>query len=408
MRLGLSAGPGQGSFASKSSAAALINSVDLSLASVFVGGDDGVLRALNADGTLRWSFPAGGSTTDQQLARHRFEQTRYVQTPDGMLTAINAAGRVAWQARVGAVDGTPFQPSPGVGTSVYAIGTSGALVAVNAVGGQKWQFTPSSPIRGSLAFIPQSFNQGSQAVIDTIVYAVDVEGKAYGVRDSTGQPLQLQGCSNNLTLDCTFDTCPPDGTCRATPAARIRRPRRARGQLGPPEAMCGVLGRCSNDRNQVCIFPDACPTCNDRTDARPRTNPVRRVRDGTCEPLGNASLWPAKAWRSIRHRSRATRCRHRHRDPAARGRRHRPASGQPVTPGWGGRLQRHDIADVLLDANCPTDEICSAHCSVTTSQTCQVDAIARQTRLTRPARSAASPSAMARRPGRRPSSVRPG
>lgn len=261
--------PGGGSFTTKSSAATLINAVDLSLASVFVGGDDGVVRALNADGTLRWSFPtaAVGRPISSSPAIDA-TSTVYLQTPDGMLAAINAAGRTTWQARVGAVDGSPFQPSPGVGTSVYAVGTSGMLVAVNVVGGLKWQFDPPRPIRGSLAFIPQSFNQGSQALIDTIIYVVDVDGKAYGVRDLTGRALQMQGCSNNLTLDCTFDSCAPTGVCNPD-SARCSMPE---GQPCVqdsclPEGACGVLGRCSNDRNQVCIVGDAC------------------TPDGTCEPL---------------------------------------------------------------------------------------------------------------------------
>jgi hypothetical protein len=50
-----------------------------------------------------------------------------------------------------------------------------------------------------------------------------------------------------------------------------------------------VLGRCSNNRNQVCIYPDACPTaeCNPDTN-RCTAEDVPCTPcppDGTCEPL---------------------------------------------------------------------------------------------------------------------------
>jgi len=205
------AGP---TFSISSSAPTLIDTVsgDLSLLTAYAAGSDGRLVALNSDGSVRWSFPAGepsGPITSTPAVNAN--NTIFLATPDGLLSAINYAGRLSWQVGIGVPPAAALQPSPAVGTSIYAIGSGGSLFAYNPNGTRKWVYTPQSPVSGSPVFLAQNFNQQSANVFDTIVYVVDVNGTAYGVRDLDGTVVQVQRCTNDPSQDCRTDSCLPNG-----------------------------------------------------------------------------------------------------------------------------------------------------------------------------------------------------
>jgi outer membrane protein assembly factor BamB len=217
----------------RSSAAVLINTLDLSLQSVFVGADDGLLRSLNADGTVRWSVATAGPITASPALDGNLNT--YVTTADGLIPAVSFSGApFANPISIGRPPDAPFQPSPAVSFSLYAVGSGGSVFAVSPPAQRKWQFTPpaTSVIQGSPAFVGQSFSQQGETTFDTIVYVVDTQGVAFGVRDSSGMLLQLQRCSDDLTRDCRTDSCLPGGTC-------------------------GDNGRCSNDATLTCSS-DSC------------------------------------------------------------------------------------------------------------------------------------------------------
>lgn len=250
-------------FSTTSSAATLINP-DLTLGSVFVGGDDGVLRALNADGTVRWSFATdGASPRITSSPAIDLSNNVYATSADGVLSSIDLAGRLLWRVPIGN-PGEPLQPSPAVGTTVYAIGAGSALFAVNPNGTQKWQFPtgqpPPVPIVGSPAFVIQNIDVGAQNFTDTIVYAVDAEGTAYGVRDSNGTVFEPQRClPSEPTVDCRTDSCLPDGgtctngKCSISAAA-------CTADTCPSCNRCAVVpGHCLKDPAVECT-PDTCPT----------------------------------------------------------------------------------------------------------------------------------------------------
>lgn len=224
----------------RSSAAVLINTLDLSLQSVFVGADDGLLRGLNADGTVRWSVATAGPITASPTLDGNLNT--YVTTADGVIPAVTFSGApFPNPISIGRPTDAPFQPSPAVSISLYAVGSGGSLFAITPPAQRKWQFTPpaTSVIKGSPAFVGQSFSQQGETIFDTIVYVVDTQGVAFGVRDSSGMLLQLQRCSDDLTQDCRADACVPDGTC-------------------------GNNNRCSNDNTLTCS-PDSCGDNGDCT-----------------------------------------------------------------------------------------------------------------------------------------------
>lgn len=247
--------PGLNGF--KSSASILVNSLDLSLASIFIGADDGLLRALNFDGTVRWSVRASGPITASPALDS--SGTVYVTTPEGILRAVDFGGTPVNNP---VAIGVPFPPQPGqppiqaspsVSASVYAIGSSGSVVGVTPPAAFKWQFTPpvTSIIRASTGFVSQAFSQGSETTFDNIVYAMDERGMLFGIRDLNGSLLYFQRCVKdgvfNLTQDCRMDSCDPgQGECSN--------------------------GRCSLDTDQVCTG-DSCPGDEVCTTLPPCTNP---------------------------------------------------------------------------------------------------------------------------------------
>jgi outer membrane protein assembly factor BamB len=228
----------------KSSAAVIINTLDLSLQSVFVGADDGLLRSLNADGTVRWSVATAGPITASPTLDGNLNT--YVTTADGVIPAVSFSGAsFPNPISIGRPPEAPFQPSPAASFSLYAVGSGGSLFAVSPPAQRKWQFTPpaTSVIRGSPAFVGQSFSQQSETTFDTIVYVVDTQGTAFGVRDANGLLLQLQRCPGGpddpdpFTQDCRMDSCEPG------------------------QGECGNNNRCSQADTVTCTR-DSCETNN--------------------------------------------------------------------------------------------------------------------------------------------------
>src|SRR5262249_41023091 len=132
-------------------------------------------------------------------------------------------------------------------------------------------------------------------VIDTIVYVVDRRGTAYGVRDLTGAPLQVQRCSDDLTEDCRIDSCLPDGMCDGSGHCTNSPTEFCSSDTCEPTGVCGTVGRCSNDPVEACL-PDNCvaygAVCNSDTSecqcdqcaaAGFPCTPDTCMPDGTCQ-----------------------------------------------------------------------------------------------------------------------------
>ena len=207
-------------FTVRSSPVAMVDTIDLSLVTVVVGGSDGRLLAINGDGTFRWTFPAGVSAGDLSSSPVLSAGgVAYATTPGGVLAAIDFSGRTMWQAIIGRPPDAPLQPSPSVATTAYAIGGSSTLFGINPDGTLKWQYLPPAPFSGSLGFLSLSFDQDDESMFDTIVYTVSVDGQIAGILDSNGMPFQPQRCfpgqPDQAPQSCRLDSCMLDGlgTC---------------------------------------------------------------------------------------------------------------------------------------------------------------------------------------------------
>ncbi len=199
----------------RSSAQVQVDSLDLGLVSIFIGGGGGALQALNRTGTPRWTVPTSSPAATPMTSMPAFSTAGvfYVTTPDGLLLAIDTSGRLLWQFAIGKPPAAPLQHSPAVAVTAFAIGASSSVFGVNPDGRLKWQYQPRAEVLGSPAFASQSVDEGSESVFDSIVYIADVNGVLYGIRDENGQILEIQRCSADLLNEnesCRTDSCLPD------------------------------------------------------------------------------------------------------------------------------------------------------------------------------------------------------
>jgi outer membrane protein assembly factor BamB len=279
-----------------SSAQVLVDSRDLSLTSVFVGTADGGLLALNGNGTLRWRFPADGSSLGGPVtsAPAFANNAIFFAAPNGVLYALDFAGRIGWSAPtlLGPV-GTVLQPSPATSFAVYLPGADGNIVAYNPDGTAKWRFPAHAPVLGSVAVASQQVQDpnDTSSTFEPIVYAVDTDGTLYGLRDSDGTVLEVPRCSDKPDKSCTVDTCPVgEGTCVDRVCSMSRTfciPEHC-----PADQGTCVDGACSVSQ-EPCIA-DNCPadqgTCVDGICSNSQTS----CSGDTCLPDGSCTVHDAQ------------------------------------------------------------------------------------------------------------------
>jgi outer membrane protein assembly factor BamB len=114
---------------------------------VYVGSADGVVHAVNYDGTVKWTYNAGGAASTPVVAD---AGTLYVGTADGTLHALASDGTLEWQL---SWPNTTIETCPAIGASgvVYVwancTDTAGAyLTAVNSNGTERWRHMGSGPV----------------------------------------------------------------------------------------------------------------------------------------------------------------------------------------------------------------------------------------------------------------------
>jgi len=201
----------------RSSPQTQVYALDLSLQTIYVGGQEGYLRTINGNGTRRWQFPAlqpfGGALTSTPAVGSN--GSIYVTTPEGFLQGVDSSGKALWPpVAIGIPPEAPLQQSPAVNTTIYAIGAESALFGINQDATLKFVYPPNAPVLGSPSFLAQTVDTGSLSIADTVIYMVDQEGVLYGVSDTSGQIVNIQRCTNDVGLSCRTDSCPSGQTCK--------------------------------------------------------------------------------------------------------------------------------------------------------------------------------------------------
>jgi len=103
---------------------------------IYAGSTNGYLYAINADGTVKWRFNAGGQIISGcKGANIGLDGTIYVST-DKAFFALNPDGSVKWQLPTYARSGVTFSPD---GKTLY-VTTSNSLSALDETGNRKWSY----------------------------------------------------------------------------------------------------------------------------------------------------------------------------------------------------------------------------------------------------------------------------
>ncbi|MBI4862392.1 MAG: PQQ-binding-like beta-propeller repeat protein [Candidatus Riflebacteria bacterium] len=118
---------------------------------IYVVSGDGTLYALNPDGSKKWQRSVGGQGCSSPAIAA--DGTVYVGSSDSKAYATNPDGSTKWVFDTGGQPGQGLQP-PAVGAdgTVYIGGLVGYLYAVNPDGSKKWEFaavTASPPAIGA-------------------------------------------------------------------------------------------------------------------------------------------------------------------------------------------------------------------------------------------------------------------
>ena len=181
--------------------------------SLYAGGSDNIMYALNQDGTQRWTFTLGGSMPYSPTAVAT-DGTVYVGATDSKIYAINQNGTLKWTYLTGgqlaspatiALDGTIYfgstdhtlyvlhpdgslkwsytaggairyaSPCLGPDGTAYFGAEDGALYAVSATGALKWKYTTGAAIDCSPCIAP-----------DRTVYVGSGDNSLYAINSADG------------------------------------------------------------------------------------------------------------------------------------------------------------------------------------------------------------------------------
>src|SRR5207249_5259558 len=109
----------------------VVSSPAIALGTIYVGGDDGNLYAINRAGALKWKFTTGGPIeSSPAIGSHG---TVYVGSDDGYFYAISRDGTLQWRIRVSPFDCVcqqDFTPTIGNDGTIY-VGTNTYLYSLN-------------------------------------------------------------------------------------------------------------------------------------------------------------------------------------------------------------------------------------------------------------------------------------
>ena len=152
---------------------------------IYFGSNDHNVYALNPrDGSLKWAFPTGNWVTSSPALGT--DGTVYVGSGDGYLYALSPNGTLQWQfATNGSIDS-----SPAVGTdgTLYVGSNDHNLYAINPDGTQKWAFPTGEGVESS----PTLGTDGTIYVgsDDSNLYAVNPQVGSLKWKFGTGNAVQ--------------------------------------------------------------------------------------------------------------------------------------------------------------------------------------------------------------------------
>lgn len=136
---------------------------------VYAGASDGIVYAINNNGTARWTYSTGGEIHSSPAIGS--DGTIYIGSDDGNLYAINCDGTFKWSVSTFNAFGIRSSPAVDAAGNVFVGDDEGNLYAFDRNGNLLWSYTADAAVRSSPAI-------GSDGTIyvgsdDGYVYAIN-------------------------------------------------------------------------------------------------------------------------------------------------------------------------------------------------------------------------------------------
>jgi outer membrane protein assembly factor BamB len=137
---------------------------------IYFGGDNYNIYAVNPDGTQKWSYATGGAVK-QGVAMSADGSTIYATSVDGRVYAISSNGALRWKSSILSAS---TSCTIGPDGSVYVGASNGKFYALNPDGTVRWSFQADAKITSAPALgLDGNVYFGSQ---DANLYALNPDG----------------------------------------------------------------------------------------------------------------------------------------------------------------------------------------------------------------------------------------
>ena len=217
---------------------------------VYVGGDDHYLYAINPNGTLKWSYPTGNYVLSSPAIGT--DGTVYIGSSDHDLYAVNPDGSLKWVYSTGSYI---YSSSPAVAAdgTVYVGSYDDKLYAINSDGSLRWSFPTRAPVFSSPAI-------GADGTVyvgscDCSLYAIEPDGTLKwecptGGWVKSGPAIGADGTIYVGNCDFNLYAIKPDGTLK------WKYPTGGWVESSPAIGADGTVYMGSEDNNIYAIRPD--------------------------------------------------------------------------------------------------------------------------------------------------------
>ena len=198
---------------------------------IYVGGEDALLYAINPDGSLRWTFRTGDRIRSSPSIGT--DGTIYFGSFDGRLYAVHPDGSELWSVEL---DWRGIRSSPSIGPDGTIYVAADGLTAIDPDGSIRWEYpfgvrTGATPILGA---------DGTVYFASLKIFALDAQGRLlwdYATEGTAGgSPLILPDGSIVAAAEdelvAIIETDPTNGGFEGAPWPQVRGDRANTGRAG--------------------------------------------------------------------------------------------------------------------------------------------------------------------------------